>query len=302
MKPALLIMAAGIGSRYGTLKQMDRVGPSGETIIDYSVFDAIRAGFEKVVFIIRRDIENDFKEVVLRKLEGKVNLDYVFQELSSIPPGSLVPADRLKPWGTGHAVLMAADKIKTPFAVINSDDYYGYSSFDMTAKFLSGLQMDDTNTYCLAGYHIKNTLSEHGFVSRGICQISADGYLKTIVERTHVSKTKKDIRYQDEDGNFKLLDEKTIVSMNIWGFTPLLFVYLKKYFNEFIRINAGSISAEFLLPSVIGDLVSKEIIQVKVLDSHEKWFGMTYQEDREKVIHNIRNLVAKGRYPENLWN
>jgi UTP-glucose-1-phosphate uridylyltransferase len=301
MKPALLIMAAGIGSRYGTLKQMDRVGPSGETIIDYSVFDAIRAGFEKVVFIIRKDIENDFKEVVLRKLVNKVNFDYVFQELSSIPPGSLVPSDRLKPWGTGHAVLMAVDKIKTPFAVINADDYYGYSSFDITAKFLSGQKRDNTNTYCLAGYHIKNTLSEHGFVSRGICEISADGYLKTIVERTHVLKTKKDIRYQDEIGDLISLDERTIVSMNMWGFKPSLFGYLEKYFNEFIRINEGNIRAEFLLPTVIGDLVSKEIIRVKVLDSHEKWFGMTYQEDRAKVIQKIRNLVAKGRYPENLW-
>jgi NDP-sugar pyrophosphorylase family protein len=301
MKPTLLIMAAGIGSRYGTLKQMDKIGPMGETIVDYSAYDAIKAGFDKIVFVIRKDIEQDFNDIFISRLGRHVHIDYTFQELTDVPEGTRVPAERIKPWGTAHAILKAAGKIDKPFAVINADDFYGSGAFMNAATFLSELDPEETNTYCLVGYHVKNTLSEHGHVSRGVCKVTKDGYLMNIVERTHVWQDKSGIRCKNERGSHASLHPETIVSMNMWGFTPSLFDYLEDHFRKFIRENADDASSEFLIPSVIGDLLHEGKIRVKVLNSHERWFGMTYKDDKAVVMERIRELVGKGIYPVNLW-
>jgi len=301
MNPTLLIMAAGIGSRYGTLKQMDKIGPMGETIIDYSVYDAIKAGFDRVVFVIRKDIEKDFKDVFVSRLGRHVHVDYIFQELTDVPEGTTIPEGRVKPWGTAHAILKAARKVDTPFTVINADDFYGSGSFMNAAIFLSELDPQETDTYCLVGYHVKNTLSENGHVSRGVCEVTRDGYLKNIVERTHVWQDEKGIRCKNERGNHVPLHPETIVSMNMWGFTPSLFGYLDDHFKKFIREKADDTSSEFLIPSVIAELLNEGKIRVKVLDSHERWFGMTYKDDKAVVMQRIRKLVGKGLYPVNLW-
>ncbi len=291
-------MAAGIGSRYGTLKQIDRIGPSGETILDYSVFDALRSGFERVVFIIRKDIEKDFREVIFDKLEKNLPVSYIFQELSDLPGGYTPTPDRIRPWGTGHAVWCARHHIHSPFCVINADDFYGLESFQNAARFFEDEQNKDD--YCLMGYKVKNTLSEYGSVTRGVCQVDDDSYLRLIEERFHILKTEKGIVYKENEQDFPL-DRNTIVSMNMWGLTPTLFGFLDDGFHQFLEKDAMNPKAEFLLPSVINGLLQQKLIKAKVLKTNAIWFGLTYHEDRQKVIDNIRGLVSKGLYPSSLW-
>lgn len=297
-KPTLLIMAAGIGSRYGTLKQIDRVGPSGETILDYSVYDAMRAGFERVVFIIRRDIEKDFREVIFNTLEKHIPVDYVFQELSDLPGGYSFPSGRIKPWGTGHAIWSARHRITTPFVAINADDFYGYTSFRLATDFFR--DHTETNSYCLIGFRLKNTLSEHGHVSRGVCKTDQNGLLERIDERLQIVEADSGIVYYEGDQSFPL-DEDTIVSMNMWGFMPTLFDHLDREFDQFLSDHGRDLKAEFLIPTVINTLVQQQKVSARVLESQERWFGMTYRDDRDKVINAIRKLVANGIYPASLW-
>lgn len=291
-------MAAGIGSRYGTLKQIDRIGPSGETILDYSVFDALRSGFKRVVFIIRKGIEKDFREVIFDRLEKKVPVSYIFQELEDIPAGFTYPYGRVKPWGTGHAIWTARHHIHSPFCAINADDFYGLESFQNAVLFFE--KHENKEDYCLMGYLVRNTLSKHGSVTRGVCQVDEDGYLKVIEERFQILKTEKGIIYRENDQDHPL-DENTVVSMNMWGFTPGLFGFLDLGFREFLKENASLLKAEFLLPSVINDLLRRHLIKTKVLKTNALWFGLTYHEDRQKVIDNIKNLVSQGLYPASLW-
>lgn len=301
IKPSLLILAAGVGSRYGGLKQLDRIGPSGETIIDYSIYDALRAGFGKVVFIIKEAIEEDFKEAFVERLRDKADIDYVFQETWMVPEGISIPDNRTKPWGTGHAVLMADGKINQPFAVINGDDFYGRAAFQTLADYYRGWSPGRENDYCMVGYKVANTLSEFGAVSRGVCTTDENNLLLDVVERTHILRNNGKIIFQDEKGSEVPLDDETIVSMNFWGFTPSLFKYLKQGFEEFIRKNFDNPKAEFYIPGMVNDLIRTGKAGVKVLSSDAQWFGMTYKEDRIAVVKSVRNLVDQGVYPENLW-
>jgi NDP-sugar pyrophosphorylase family protein len=300
MKPTLLILAAGMGSRYGSLKQVDPVGPSGETILEYSVYDAIRAGFGKVVFVIRKDIEKDFKEVFIHKLQKYIEVDYVFQELGMVPSGIKVPAERVKPWGTGHAVMVAASKVKGPFAAINADDYYGLDAYSKMATYLSRLSASQTN-YAMVGFDLDNTLSEYGFVSRGVCQVDGNSNLVDVTERTRIERTEKGVAYKDTYEALVYVDVKSIVSMNFWGFTPLFFSQLEDHFQEFIRANYTNPKAEFFLPFVVDDLIKTKKASVKVLRSADRWFGVTYKEDKPLVVAKIKELTEGGVYPKSLW-
>jgi UTP-glucose-1-phosphate uridylyltransferase len=299
-KPTLLVLAAGMGSRYGGLKQIDKVGPSGETITEYSVYDAVRAGFGKVVFVIRKSIESDIKEV-FSKCSGHVNVDYVFQELDNIPDGIKVPAERQKPWGTAHAVMVAAEKIDTPFAVINADDFYGAETYKIIAEHLTTKRESDKETYCMAGFVLENTLSEHGFVSRGICGTSAHHTLETVVERTQIQRIDGKIMFKDSDNSLLSLTGKEIVSMNFWGFPTGVFRHLEKKFKSFIEANSLNLKAEFYIPSAVNELIREGEAKVRVLHTHDQWFGITYKEDKENTIRRIRDLVKCGLYPEKLW-
>ncbi len=301
MKPTLLILAAGIGSRYGGLKQLDRIGPSGETIIDYSIYDAIRAGFGKVIFIIKEQIEKDFKEVFVERLSDRIPIDYVFQELWMVPEGISIPDNRSKPWGTGHAVMMADGKIDGPFAVINADDFYGAGAFATLAEYYRDWTPERENDYCMIAYQVGNTLSDFGTVSRGVCQTDSHSMLIDVVERTKLARRGDQIAWENEHGTWITVPGNSVVSMNFWGFTPSFFSYLNKGFEAFIRDNAGNIKSEFYIPSMVNDLINKKKATVKVLSCGEKWFGMTYREDRDIVMGSIRDLVHKGVYPENLW-
>ena len=301
MKPTLLILAAGMGSRYGGLKQLDQVGPSGETIIDYSIYDAIHAGFGKVIFIIKEAIEEDFKEAFLERLKDKIAIDYVFQETWMVPEGIMIPDNRSKPWGTGHAVMMADGKIDRPFAVINADDFYGRGAFTILANYYKGWTPERTNDYCMVGYRVANTLSEFGAVSRGVCQPGSDNFLVDVVERTHIERQGEGIVFKNEKEQFVTIPGDTIVSMNFWGFTPSIFGFLNKGFDVFIKQNAEKLKAEFYIPSVVNELIKSKQVSVRILHCEEKWFGMTYQEDRAMVVKSIRELIRKGVYPENLW-
>jgi len=295
MKPTLVIMAAGIGSRYGGLKQIDPVGPSGEIVLDYSVYDAIQAGFGKVVFIIRPDIEEAFKEVIGRKLDGKIQVEYVFQTLDKLPGGFSVPEGRTKPWGTGQAVLMAKSVVHEPFAVINADDFYGRESFNIIAKKLMTVDVNSTD-FCMAGFYIKNTLSPNGGVARGYCKVQ-NGKLHHIVERYNIErKSNGVIRY---DGG--TMADADIVSMNTWGFTPWLFYFLERGFADFLAKRGTEMKSEFLLLEVIDEMIKGGDAQVDVLPTNEKWMGVTYAEDKPQVMAGIRALVATGIYPSNLW-
>jgi dTDP-glucose pyrophosphorylase len=301
MKPTLLILAAGMGSRYGGLKQLDQVGPSGETIIDYSIYDAIRAGFGKVIFIIKEAIEDDFKETFVERLKDKIAIDYVFQETWMVPEGVTIPDNRSKPWGTGHAVMMADGKISEPFAVINADDFYGRGAFETLAGYYKYWTPERSADYCMVGYRLANTLSEFGAVSRGVCEPDEQSFLVDVVERTQIARTGAAIAYKDEKEQQVVLPCDTIVSMNFWGFTPSLFGFLNTGFETFIRKNAENLKAEFFIPSVVNDLIKSKQATVRILHCEEKWFGMTYREDRETVVKSIRELVQQGVYPENLW-
>jgi hypothetical protein len=296
MKPTLLILAAGIGSRYGSLKQ-----PSGETIIDYSVYDAIRAGFGKVVFVIKENIETEFREFFGQKLKGKIEVEYVFQEIHKVPSGITFSSERRKPWGTGHAILMAAGVIQEPFAVINADDFYGRGAFQSLAGYYRDLTSQPENDYCMIGYELGKTLSEHGSVSRGVCRANDKGFLVEVTERTKIGRDDKGIAYLDENNNPVYLGEQTTVSMNFWGFTPSLFRHLEKGFLEFIKANADSPGAEFYIPGVVTDLLDKKTASVRILPCSDQWFGMTYREDRGLVVSRIGELVEEGIYPASLW-
>jgi hypothetical protein len=300
MKPTLVVLAAGIGSRYGSLKQMDRVGPSGETIIDYSLYDALRAGFGKAVFIIRRDIEAEFREAFLIRLAGRIDADVVFQQIDDLPPGFRVPAGRTKPWGTSHAVLMAAPKIREPFAVINADDFYGRDAFERMGRFLRGLAASEPR-FAVVGYGLRSTLSEHGSVARGVCEVGPDGYLSDIVERTRIERDGDAIIDRAAEGAPILLPESTVVSMNFWGFTPLYFGRARVAFEEFLRARSDDPKAEMYIPLVVNDMIKSGRATVEVLPTTSQWFGVTYREDKPRVVAELEKLVAAGEYPESLW-
>jgi hypothetical protein len=295
--PTLLVLAAGMGSRYGGLKQIDPVGPAGETIIDYSIFDALRDGFGKLVFVIRKDIEEAFRETVGSRFEKRVAVDYVFQSLEDIPPRFTVPAGRTKPWGTTQAILLAAGAIHEPFAAINADDFYGAESYRELAGHLTSGSAD----YAMVGFILRNTLSDFGSVARGVCQVSPDGFLKDIVELTRIERDGNAARNTDPTGNVTALSGDEPVSMNMWAFTPRVFGQLRERFEEFLERNAGDTKAECYIPMTVGDLVHAGEARVKVLHSRDSWFGVTYREDRPRVIESIRGLIAVGVYPERLW-
>jgi UTP-glucose-1-phosphate uridylyltransferase len=299
-KPTLLVLAAGMGSRYGGLKQLDKLGPSGETIIDYSVYDAIREGFGKIVFVIRENIEEDFKNIVISKFEDKIEVDYVFQELENVPEGVKFTPERQKPWGTGHAVLVARDKINEPFAVINADDFYGREAYKLSSGFLSSVSPGNPD-YCMIGYMIKNTLSDYGSVSRGVCEVNKSGYLVDVVERKNIERVDGNIVFYDNVEKTVSLAEDTMVSMNFWGFTTTIFQHLETYFREFINMNSDNPKAEFYIPTAISALINNNQATVKAIQCSEKWFGVTYKEDREQVVDSIQTLVKAGKYPRNLW-
>ncbi len=302
MKPTLLVLAAGMGSRYGSLKQIDPVGPSGETIIDYSIYDAIRAGFGKVVFIIRKSFEQDFKDIFISKLQPHIPVEYVFQEIDRVPAGLAISAERTKPWGTAHAILMASDIILEPFAVINGDDFYGAGAFKTMADYLGSLTESQQTQYSLVGYQVGNTMSDHGTVSRGVCMADENGFLVSVTERTNIQYVNGGIAYQDADGTVAFLEPETLVSMNFWGFTPEYFKQTELLFTEFVKANSDSLKAEFYIPSAIDNLINRSEASVKVLRSDAKWFGVTYKEDKPLVIEKLAQLIKAGIYPAQLWN
>ena len=293
-------MAAGVGSRYGGLKQIDPVGPSGEIMLDYSVFDAIRAGFGKVVFIIRRDIEQDFKAVIVSHFAGRIPVDYVFQELANLPAGFTLPPDRKKPWGTGHAVLQCKDVVKEPFAVINADDFYGQKSYAVLADYLGKLT-PASNTLAMVGFQLANTLSDHGSVTRAICETDANNRLVSVVERFKIEKTAAGARYENETGQWVDCRGEEIASMNMFGFTPALFAMLTEKFPPFLHSATGNFKVEFLLPVIVNTLIQEHRITLNVLQTPEQWFGVTYKEDKPFVSAGIRKQIAAGVYPERLW-
>ena len=300
MKPVLLVLAAGMGSRYGGLKQIDPVGENGETIIDFSVFDALKSGFDKIVFVIRKDIEKDFRDIIGKKCEKRVNVDYVFQKLEDIPGKFAVPAGRTKPWGTGQAILCANSVINSPFAVINGDDFYGSDSFRILGEYLQNVNAD-SNEYAMAAYILKNTLSEHGNVSRGICTLEGQNYLDKIVEYTKIQKTNGKIYTITENNNNLELTGNEIVSMNMFGFTPGIFVHLEREFEIFLEKNLSDPKSEFYIPTVVSHLIRENLAKVKVLRSESTWLGITYQEDKDFVKSSIKKLINEGVYPEKLW-
>lgn len=300
MSPTLFVLAAGMGSRYGGLKQLDGIGPNGETIMDYSIYDALRAGFGKVVFVIRRSFEQEFKEKVLSKYEGVIPTEIVFQEVEKVPQGFTYDTSREKPWGTNHAVLMGMDTIKEPFAVINADDYYGIESFQILADYLKSIA-GKQNDYCMIGYRIENTLSESGVVNRGVCATDENGFLTSIVEREKIEKESGSIMYKDEMGVEQVISEGVHVSMNMWGFTPDYFDYSMDLFKKFLSKNGQNPKSEFYIPTVVNELIQHKIATVKVLDTPSKWFGVTYIEDRPLVILRINELIRKEVYPKKLW-
>lgn len=298
MKPTLVILAAGMGSRYGGLKQLDELGPNGEAIIDYSLFDAIRAGFGKVVFIIRTDFENEFKARFEPRLKGKIPFEYVYQSLDKVPEGFTVSPGREKPWGTAHAVLMAADVVKEPMAVINADDFYGREAYQVMADFL--IASNDPSEYSMIGYRIANTLSPHGSVSRGVCITDDKGYLTSVVERTKIQREPEGIFYYEPEGRFPL-DDYAPVSMNFWGLKPGVFEYIKNGFSKFLKEHGHEPRTEYFIPLLINDNIVAGNISTKVLKCNSQWFGITYREDKPLAQKQILTLIEQGEYPVNLW-
>ena len=283
----LVIMAAGMGSRFGGLKQLEPVGKNGEAILDFSVYDAKKAGFNKVVFVIKHAIEKDFRELVGKRIEKKIDVDYVFQEIDALPTGFTAPAERQKPWGTGHAILCCKDVVTTPFAAINADDYYGKEAF---AQIYKGLANKDE--YCMVGFRLCNTLTENGHVSRGVCSIDANNQLVDIVERTKIM----DCKYEDENGNWIPLDKNTVVSMNMWGFGTDFFGHLQNGFENFLKNNINTPKAEFYLPFMVDELIKKGTKKVNVLIAEDKWYGVTYKEDKQLVVDALRKMTDLGMY------
>ena len=296
-KPTLLVLAAGMGSRYGGLKQIDPVGPNGETIIDYSIYDALRAGFGKLVFVIRHDLEAQFKDIVGARFEKRVQVEYVFQELDKLPPGFSVPPGRTKPWGTTQAILMAEDAIHEPFAAINADDFYGADSF----KVLAGQLKSGSADYSMVGFILRNTLSEFGSVARGACRVGASGYLESIKELTKIEKDGTGAKYTDAAGIVHRLGGNEPVSMNMWGFTPAIFPQLRENFTAFLQKSGKEEKSECYIPMTVGDLITAGKAKCKVLRTTSSWFGVTYREDRPHVVESVRALIKKGEYPEQLW-
>lgn len=300
MKPTLFILAAGMGSRYGGLKQLDGLGPNGETIMDYSVYDALRAGFGKIVFVIRHNFEKDFNEIILPRYRDLIPVEVVFQEIEYVPAGVDYNHERSKPWGTNHALLMGKPVIDEPFAIINADDFYGRESFQVLADFLTSVS-GKQNEYCMVGYRVGNTLSDSGAVSRGVCVTDADGNLASVVERTHIEKDEDKIFYLNEAGDKHFLESTTPVSMNMWGFTPDYFSYSEASFLNFLQNNGQELKSEFYIPTVVNELIVDGKASCKVLDTASQWFGVTYAEDRPAVVAKIAALIDRGVYPASLW-
>lgn len=303
MKPTLLLLAAGMGSRYGGLKQLDGLGPNGETIMDYSIYDAIKAGFGKIVFVIRKDFEDDFRQKVLSKYEGHIPAEVCFQAMDKLPEGFKVPEGRQKPWGTNHAVMMAKGLIHEPFCVINCDDFYNRDAYMVMGKFLSELPEGSKNRYSMVGFRVGNTLSENGTVARGICSKNNEGHLTEVVERTEIMRVDGKVCYKDEEGKWVAVEDNTPVSMNMWGFTPDYFEYSDEYFKEFLSDakNMENLKAEFFIPLVVNNLIHEGTATVKVLDTTSKWFGVTYAADRQATVDRIQKLIEEGVYPNRLF-
>ena len=303
MKPTLFLLAAGMGSRYGGLKQLDKLGPNGETIMDYSIYDAINAGFGKLVFVIRKDFEQDFRDIVLKKYESKIPCELVFQALDALPEGFTCPADRQKPWGTNHAVMMGKDVIKEPFAVLNCDDFYDRDAFQVMGKFLSELPEGSTGKYAMVGFRVGNTLSDSGTVSRGVCETNDQKLLTSVVERTKIQRFDGVVKYQDENEEWVAIPDNTPVSMNFWGFTPDYFQHSVEYFKEFLADpkNMENLKSEFFIPLMVDKLINDGTATCEVLDTTSQWFGVTYPEDRPEVVARFAKLGEEGVYPANMF-
>ena len=301
MKPTLFVLAAGMGSRYGCLKQLDGLGPNGETIMDYSIFDAIRGGFGKIVFVIRKDFEEDFRKKIISKYENNIPVEVVFQSIDKLPEGFTCPAERVKPWGTNHAVLMGKEVIREPFAVINADDFYGRDSFAVIGKFLSELPEGAKNTYCMVGFRVGNTLSESGTVARGICSTDENRHLTTVVERTEIMRINGVVSYKDENGEWVGIEDNTPVSLNMWGFTPDYFNYSEEYFIDFLKENIDKPKAEYYIQLMVNKLINDGTATVEVLDTTSRWFGVTYAADRQGVVDKLQALADSGEYPSKLF-
>ena len=301
MKPVLLVMAAGLGSRYGGLKQLDKIGPNGEIILELSSYDAIKAGFEKIIFILRTEIVEDFKELIGNKLSQFAEIEYVIQDINNMPEGFNIPTGRVKPWGTGHAILCAKDIVKSPFLVINADDYYGQESFKLMYDYLS--TNTEENHHAMVGYKLKNTLSENGHVARGICTVE-DGELKEIVERTKIIKIGESAFYTEDEKEWIELDYNSIVSMNMWGFMNSIFEITEEGFKNFLQnnLNNNPLKAEYFIPLVVSDLINSGKGKVKVINSKDKWYGVTYQEDKALVKEAIERMIDEDKYKKNLWD
>ena len=300
MKPTLIILAAGMGSRYGGLKQVDGVGPGGETIIDYSVYDALRAGFGKVVFVIRKDIEKDFREVFGRRFDGQVPYAIAFQELYMLPPGIKCPPDRIKPWGTAHAVWVCREVVKEPFAVINADDFYGADSFRVMSKVLSDKNLKEGDFF-MVGYRLANTLSDQGSVSRGVCTVDANSFLLDVVERTHIERIGGVVKYKNEHDELIPVDDQSLVSMNCWGFTPVFFDYIGEMMHDFLSGNAANPKSEFYIPTVVNQLIKTRMATCRVLPTTSQWFGVTYPGDKPMVTEKLKQLTVSGEYVSPLF-
>ena len=302
MKPTLLLLAAGMGSRYGGLKQLDGLGPNGETIMDYSIYDAIKAGFGKIVFVIRKDFEDDFRAKVLSKYEGHVPAELCFQAMDKLPEGFSVPEGREKPWGTNHAVMMAQEVINEPFCAINCDDFYNRDSFEVMAKYLSELPEGSEGKYAMVGFRVGNTLSENGTVARGVCSKDGGGHLASVVERTEIMRVDGKVSYKD-GGEWVAIDDNTPVSMNMWGFTPDYFKHSNEYFKDFLSdpANMANLKSEFFIPLMVDKLIKDGTATVDVLDTTAKWFGVTYSADRQGTVERIQKLVDDGVYPAKLF-
>lgn len=284
----LVVMAAGMGSRFGGLKQMEPISSDGRVLLDFSAYDAKRAGFTKIVFVIKEAIAKDFISIVGKRIEKIIDVEYVYQELNKLPDGFVCPEGREKPWGTAHAILCCKDAVKEPFAVVNADDYYGRSAFEKIYNELVNNEAD----YCMAGFRLKNTLTENGTVSRGVCEVN-DGYLETVVERTKI----KDCKYTEDDGaTWTELSPETLVSMNLWGFQPDVFDYIEKGFKEFLEEKINEPKSEYYLPLIVSELIEKGIKKIRVVPAEDKWYGVTYKEDKPQVVAAIEDLIAKGYY------
>lgn len=300
-KPILVVMAAGIGSRFGGLKQMTPFGTHGESLIDYSLFDALRSGFERVIFIVNSRIKDDFRAIVGKNVENRMEVNYVMQELDKIPEGLKVPEGRVKPWGTAHAILCCKNAIDAPFCALNGDDFYGLDAMQQMYEFL--LNQSEEGHYAMAGFELQNTLSENGYVSRGICHVNDRGYLDSVIERLHIIPTMDGPMYTLDCETYFRLPPETAVSMNMWGFTPGLLQEIEDRFPSFHKeaMKTNPLKTEFYLPNLVGDLLNERIVRVKVLRSKDRWFGVTTASDRPKVEQALRELTQKGDYPDGLW-